>query len=149
MSKPNVLILCTHNAARSQMAEALLRHRAGDRFNVYSAGTEATRVHPLAIRACNEIGLDMTDHRSKVLTEYLGRLPVRYLITVCDNAAASCPSVWPGVEHRVHWPFPDPSATEGSQEQQLQAFRDIRDQIDEQIQQWLARLGTARPTASA
>lgn len=137
MSKPNVLILCTHNSARSQMAEALMRRRAGDRLHVYSAGTEATRVHPLAIRACAEVGLDLSGHRSKVLTEFLGRLHVTTLITVCDNAARSCPTVWPGVAQRLHWPFPDPSAVAGSEEQQLQAFRDVRDQIDARIQQWL------------
>lgn len=141
MNKPNILILCTHNSARSQMAEALFRHHAGNQFNVYSAGTEQTRVNPLAIRACEELGMDMSGHRSKVLTEYLGKLHVRYLITVCDNAARSCPTVWPGVENRMHWPFADPSAVDGSEEQKLQAFRDIRDEIDAKIQDWLASIG--------
>lgn len=139
-SKLNVLVLCTHNAARSQMAEALIRLRASDRFNAYSAGIEPGRVHPLAIRAMEEIGVDMSAHRSKGIDEFLCRLRVDYLIAVCSGAAKRCPAVWPGVEHRLIWPFDDPSAVEGGEEVQLDAFRRTRDAIDRKIQQWLTTL---------
>ena len=146
--KPNVLVLCTHNAARSQMAEAVLRRRAGDRFDVFSAGVEPGSLHPLAKRAMGEWGVDMSTHHAKDLREYLGNLSVKHLIIVCDGAAKKCPSVWPDVEQRHLWPFPDPSNAQGSDEQRLEAFRQTRDAIDARVTTWLAELD-AKSTATA
>ena len=134
-SRGRVLILCTHNSARSQMAEGLLRHLAGDRFEVESAGTEATRVHPLAIRAMSELGIDLAGHTSKTLDRSLGQ-PWDYVITVCDSANERCP-VFPGATHRLHWSFDDPSGATGSEDERLNAFRRIRDQISAQLRGWL------------
>jgi len=130
--KARVLFLCTHNSARSQMAEGLLRHLAGDRFEAYSAGTEATHVRPLAMRAMNEIGVDISGHESKTLERYLGE-PFDYVITVCDDANEACPS-FPGATTRLHWSLPDPSAAKGSEEEQLAVFRSVRDEIRDRMQ---------------
>ena len=127
MVKARVLFLCTHNSARSQMAEGLLRHVAGDRFEVASAGTVETRVHPLAIRAMAELGVDITGQSSKTLERYLGE-PFDAVITVCDRAAETCP-IFPGAKEKLHWSFEDPSAVEGGEEARLAAFRKARDQI--------------------
>ena len=105
--KQRVLFLCTHNSARSQVAEGLLRHLGGDQFEVYSAGTEATQVRPLAIRAMAELGIDISGQQSKTLDRYLGE-PFDEVITVCDAAAEACP-IFPGARRRRHWSFPDPS----------------------------------------
>jgi arsenate reductase len=140
MSKPGVLFLCTGNSARSQMAEALLRKRAGDRFEVYSAGTEPKGINPLTTRVLNEIGLDISGQRSKGVKELLGQIPVRHLIVVCQDADRSCPTVWPGVLNRMFWPFDDPAAAKGSEQQRLEKFRSVRDQIDERIERWLEEL---------
>jgi arsenate reductase (thioredoxin) len=136
MGKPRVLILCTHNSARSQMAEGLLRHLAGDRFDVYSAGLEPTQVHPLATRAMAEIGIDIGGQRSKSLFDYLGQVHFGYLITVCSRAEQECP-VFPGVSVRLHWPCDDPAAVTGSEEERLDAFRRSRDQIAARLRRWL------------
>lgn len=130
------MILCTANSARSQMAEGVLRWMAGDACDVFSAGTRATSVNPVAIRAMREIGVDISGHRSKVLTEFLSQ-PFDYVITVCDAAAESCP-VFPGKAERIHWSFPDPAAVEGDQAK-LQAFRDVRDGLIERFRTWMAR----------
>jgi arsenate reductase (thioredoxin) len=130
--KARVLFLCTHNSARSQMAEGLLRHLAGDRFEAYSAGTEATHVRPLAIRAMNEIGVDISGQQSKTLERYLGE-PFDYVITVCDDANEACP-FFPGAERRLHWSLPDPSAAEGTEEERLAVFRSLRDGIRDRVQ---------------
>jgi arsenate reductase len=114
------------------MAEALLRHLGGDRFEVYSAGTEATRVRPLAIRAMAELGIDIAGQQSKTLNRYLGE-PFDEVITVCDAAAEACP-VFPGARHRRHWSFPDPSQATGSEEEQLIVYRSVRDAIRERIE---------------
>jgi arsenate reductase len=127
MSKPRVLILCTANSARSQMAEGLLRHDAGDRFNVYSAGIRPTQVRPEAITVMQELGIDISGHRSKSVDEFVGQ-DFDYVVTVCDNAKASCP-VFPGHTKQIHWSFDDPAAIEGSQEQRLAAFRRVRDEL--------------------
>ena len=123
MEKPLILIVCTANSARSQMAEGLMRHIRGDRFEVASAGTVATSVRPQAIEAMAEIGIDISRHRSKAIDEFLGR-PIRYLITVCDNARDNCPYV-PGAQTTLHWPFPDPGAED---------FRTVRDLIRTKIE---------------
>jgi arsenate reductase (thioredoxin) len=130
--KQRVLFLCTHNSARSQMAEGLLRHLGGDQFEVYSAGTEATQVRPLAIRAMAELGIDISGQQSKTLDRYLGE-PFDEVITVCDAAAEACP-IFPGARRRRHWSFPDPSQASGSEEEQLAVYRSIRDAIRERIE---------------
>ena len=129
--KRRVLILCTGNSARSQMAEGLLRHVAGDEFEVESAGTIASFVRPQAIAAMAEIGIDISGHRSKCLNEFLGD-PFDYIITVCDNAAENCP-VFPGKAERIHWSFDDPAETSGSDAEQLAVFRRVRDEIAEKL----------------
>jgi arsenate reductase (thioredoxin) len=127
--------LCTHNSARSQMAEGLLRHLAGDRFGAHSAGTEATHVRPLAVRAMDEVGVDITGQESKTLERYLGE-PFDYVITVCDDANEACP-FFPGARNRLHWSFEDPARVEGSEEERLAVFRRVRDEIREHIEQEL------------
>lgn len=109
------------------MAEALLRHQAGDRFETHSAGTEATRVHPLAVAAMREVGVDISKQRSKTLDEYL-RQTFDYVVTVCDQANESCP-IFPGASNRIHWSFKDPSQATGTDEERLQTFRIVRDEI--------------------
>jgi arsenate reductase (thioredoxin) len=131
MEKTKVLFLCTHNSARSQMAEGLLRHLAGDRFEVISAGTEATHVRPLAVRAMEELGLDISGQESKTLDRYLGE-SFDYVITVCDDANEACP-IFPGAEKRLHWSFEDPSAATGTDDERLDVFRTVRDRIRARI----------------
>jgi arsenate reductase (thioredoxin) len=130
--KARVLFVCTHNSARSQMAEGLLRHLAGDRFEAHSAGTEATHVRPLTIRAMDEIGVDISGQESKTLERYLGE-PFDYVITVCDDANEACP-FFPGAKERLHWSLPDPSAAKGSEEERLAVFRSVRDQLRDRVQ---------------
>ena len=138
MTKPRVLFLCTHNSARSQMAEAFLRALAGERFGVASAGTEATRVHPLAIQAMREVGIDLTGHTSKSLVGFVEQ-SWDYVITVCDSANDRCP-VFPGRTTRIHWSFDDPSQATGTDEDRLETFRRVRDQIHARLRQWLENL---------
>ena len=130
--KARVLFLCTHNSARSQMAEGLLRYLAGNRFKAHSAGTEATHVRPLAIRAMDEIGVDISGQKSKTLERYLGE-PFDYVITVCDDANEACP-FFPGATNRLHWSLPDPSAAKGSEEERLEVFRSVRDALRDRVQ---------------
>ena len=137
MDKRRVLFLCTHNSARSQMAEGLLRHLAGDRCEAFSAGTEATHVRPLAIAAMAELGIDVSPQESKTLDRYLGE-PFDAVITVCDQAAEACP-VFPGAKRRLHWSFPDPSKAQGSEAVQLATYRAVRDDIRRRIEQELLR----------
>ena len=129
--KKRVLFLCTHNSARSQMAEGLLRKIGKDHFEVFSAGTEKTRVHPLAIRAMNDVGVDISGQRSKTLQEFAGQ-HFDYVITVCDRANESCP-VFPNDTERIHWSFEDPTAVEGTEDQRLRAFRTVRDAIQSRL----------------
>jgi arsenate reductase len=130
--RARVLFLCTHNSARSQMAEGLLRQLAGNRFEAHSAGTEATHVRPLAVRAMDEVGVDISGQESKTLERYL-REPFDYVITVCDDANEACP-VFPGAKNRRHWSLPDPSAAEGPEEERLAVFRSVRDGIRDRVQ---------------
>ena len=125
--KTRVLFLCTHNSARSQMAEGWLRHVAGGCCEVHSAGTEATQVRPLAIRAMAEVGVDISGQESKTLDRYLGQR-WEAVITVCDQANEACP-FFPGVAQRLHWSFPDPSRASGPEEEQLAVYRQVRDAI--------------------
>jgi arsenate reductase len=133
--RQRVLFLCTHNSARSQMAEGLLRALGGDRFDVHSAGTEATHVRPLAIRAMAELDIDIANQESKTLDRYL-KQPFDKVITVCDQANEACP-VFFGARERLHWSFPDPSQANGSEEDQLNVFRAVRDSIRERIEHQL------------
>jgi arsenate reductase len=130
--KRRVLILCTGNSARSQMAEGLLRHDAGDRFTVESAGTKPSTVRPEAITVMKEVGIDITSHRSKHVDEFAGQ-DFDYVVTVCDNAKESCP-VFFGRATRLHHSFNDPAAVEGSEEKRLGAFRTIRDELRSYLQ---------------
>lgn len=130
--KQRVLFICTHNSARSQMAEGLLRHLAGDRFDVFSAGTEATEVRPLAMKAMDEIGIDIASQYSKTLERYLHE-PFDMVITVCDAADEACP-IFPGAVQRRHWSFEDPSKARGSEDEQLVVYRRIRDEIRSRIE---------------
>ncbi len=134
--RTRVLFLCTHNSARSQMAEGWLRHRYGDRFEVHSAGTEATEVRPLAIRAMREVGVDISGQQSKTLERYLSE-PWDYVITVCDQANQACP-VFPGGRHRLHWSLPDPSEATGTEEDQLLVYRAVRDDLRRRIDDLVA-----------
>lgn len=131
MAKQRVLILCTGNSARSQMAEGLLRHDAGDRFAVESAGTKPGHVRPEAIAAMREIGIDISSHRSKHVDEFQNQ-SFDYVLTVCDNAKETCP-IYPGQTNRIHRNFEDPAALEGSEEERLASFRRVRDQIREYL----------------
>ena len=130
--RARVLFLCTHNSARSQMAEGLLRHLAGNRFEVFSAGTEATHVRQLAVRAMDEIGIDLSGQQSKTLDRYIGQT-FDYVITVCDEANEACP-VFPGARQRLHWSFEDPAQATGSEEERLRVFQLVRDEIRERIE---------------
>jgi arsenate reductase (thioredoxin) len=136
MKPERVLFLCTHNSARSQMAEGLLRHLGGGSVDVASAGTEARGVHPMAVRVMAEIGIDLRGHASKTLDRFVGK-PWDDVITVCDHANESCP-IFPGATRRLHWSIDDPSAATGSEEQRLAAFRRVRDEIRARIETWLA-----------
>jgi arsenate reductase (thioredoxin) len=138
-AKKRVLILCTGNSARSQMAQGLLVNDAGDRFEVESAGTKPSRVRPEAVAVMRELGIDISSHRSKHLDEFAGQ-PFDYVLTVCDNANQSCP-VFPGRAVRVHHNFEDPAALEGSQEQRLALFRRVRDEIREYLKSFPPREG--------
>jgi arsenate reductase (thioredoxin) len=140
-----VLFLCTHNSARSQMAEALLRHLGGDRFEPHSAGTGATHVRPLAVRAMDEIGVDISGQESKTLQRYLEE-PFDYVITVCDDANEVCP-FFPRAANRLHWSFEDPSRVEGSEEKRLEVFRSVRDRICERIKDDLVATDEVMPTS--
>lgn len=136
MKKPNVLFLCTGNSCRSQIAEAILRKKAGDYFTVYSAGTHPHSINPFTIKVMEEAGYDLSNHRSKNLTEYLGKIHMGIQIAVCAKAAEECPT-FPGAGTKLSWPFEDPAAFEGSDEEKLEKFRSVRDQIEEKIDIWL------------
>ena len=137
--KHRVLFICTHNSARSQIAEGLLRQLGSDRFEVFSAGTEATFVRPLAIKAMAELGIDISKQQSKKLDRYLDE-PFDDVITVCDTAAETCP-IFPGAAHRRHWSFEDPSKATGSGDEQLAVYRCVRDEIRSRIEQELLKEG--------
>ena len=137
--KPIILILCTGNSCRSHLAEGILRAAAGDIANVQSAGSKpAGYVHPLAIKAMAEIGIDISGHRSKHLNEFLDQ-PVHTVITVCGKVDAACP-VFPGQVDRHHWPFDDPAHAAGGEAEQLQVFRRVRDEIRQKLEAFAADL---------
>ena len=126
-----VLILCTGNSARSQMAEGLLRHIAGDRFEVFSAGVEPSHVRAEAIKTMREIGIDISSHRSKSVDEFVGQ-EFDYIITVCDNANENCP-IFPGKAERIHWSIDDPAVVDGGEELRLSAFCRAGDELKEKL----------------
>ncbi|MGA2182947.1 MAG: arsenate reductase ArsC [Bryobacteraceae bacterium] len=140
MTKERLLVLCTGNSARSQMAEGLFRQAVGDRFEVFSAGTRPTAVRPEAVAMMREAGIDISAHRSKSVDEFLGQ-EFRYVVTVCDNARESCP-IFPGKAERIHWSFDDPAAVQGAQAERESAFRRVRDQIGRKVQEFAAGLGS-------
>ena len=131
--RPKILILCTGNSARSQMAEGLLRHLAGARIDVASAGVAPTQVRPEAIAAMKEIGIDISNHRSKSIDEFTGQ-EFDYVITVCDNANEHCP-VFAGANRRIHWSIDDPAAVAGSDDIRLKAFREARVELRQRLDQ--------------
>ena len=130
--KERVLFLCTHNSARSQMAEGLVRHLAGERFDAHSAGTEATHVRPLAIRAMAELGVDISGQESETLEGYLDQ-PFDYVVTVCADANEACPH-FPNARRRLHWSLPDPSGATGTEEDRMEVFRSVRDELRARIE---------------
>jgi arsenate reductase len=136
-SKPIILVLCTGNSCRSQMAEAFLRKYKGDRFTAASAGTSPKpEVHPLAVQAMREIGIDISVQRPKDVKEFLGKRPVRHVLIVCDNANQSCPRLWPGAFSRTFMPFDDPADATGGEAEKLAVFRRVRDEIDAAMRRW-------------
>lgn len=137
MSKSVVQFLCTGNSARSQMAEAFLRRLGGDRYEVHSAGLEPAGINPLTVQVMNEIGYDLTGHQSTSVKEYLGRISARYVIFVCDQAEKSCPRIWRNALHMLCWPFDDPATCNGTEQDKVQVFRDVRDKIEQTIKEWL------------
>ena len=137
MTKQRILFLCTGNSARSQMAEAFIRKYAGDRFEAHSAGLEPKGLNPLTAKVMDEIGIDVSGQESKGVDIYLGKMLFQYLVTVCDDADKNCPTVWPGVHKRLHWSFQDPAAVEGTEEEKLAKFRQVRDLIEKKIRSWL------------
>jgi len=146
MPPKRVLFLCTGNSARSQMAEAFLRRLGGARFEVFSAGLElAPHIHPLAVQAMAELGYDLSAHYVKHLDAFAGKVEFDYLITLCGHAEETCP-FFPGMGTRLHWGFDDPAAAQGNDEEKLNRFRQVRDEIAARISSWLAE---AEPTAEA
>ncbi len=134
-TKKRVLILCTGNSCRSQMAEGLLRNLAGDRFEAFSAGTQPTQVNPRAIKAMNELGIDISNQRSQSVENFLDQ-EFDYVITVCDAARETCP-VFPNSKESLHWSFEDPAEATGTEEDIMKVFRKVRDQIRERLREFI------------
>ncbi len=120
------------------MAEAFLRKYAGDIFEPYSAGLEPKGVHPLTTKVMNEVGIDISNQTSKGIDTYLGKIRFQYLITVCDDAAQNCPTSLPGINARMHWSFEDPARFEGTEEEKIVKFREVRDLIEKKVKEWVA-----------
>lgn len=144
MDRQRVLFLCAHNAARSQMAEALLRHHAGDRFEALSAGLDPTEIHPLTLQVLEEDGIDTKELRAEGLDRYMAKVTVQYAIVVCEKTQAQCPRLYPFAQQVLYWPFEDPAAFTGSAAEQLETFRDVRDQIDARLLAWLSEVRVSR-----
>jgi arsenate reductase len=142
---PRVLFVCTHNAARKQMAEALLRHYAGEHFEVLSAGVSPTEVHPLTRRVLTEVSLDQSDLSAKSLDDFFARVSIAYAIIVCEPEEDGCPRFYPFALHTLYWPFEDPTWVEGSAAERLDAFRSVRDRIDRRLRAWLEELSLGTP----
>ncbi len=135
MVKKRVLFLCTGNSCRSQMAEGFLRHMAGDKFEVFSAGVKPTQVNPLAVKVMAEVGIDISKHRSKSAMEFI-RQKFDYVITVCDKAKQTCP-VFPGGGQKLHWGFDDPASFQGTWEEKIEKTQQVRDKIKQKIEDFL------------
>ncbi len=140
LEKTKVIFLCTGNSARSQMAEAFLRKYAGDHFEVYSAGFHPQPIHPYTIKVMKELGYDLSGQHSKDLAQYLGKVHFGIVITVCQKTEEDCPTI-PDVSTRLYWPFEDPAAFQGTEEEKLAKFREVRDKINEKIKTWLKERG--------
>ena len=138
MDRQRVLFLCAHNAARSQMAEALLRHHAGDQFEVLSAGLNPTEIHPMTLRVLEEDGIGTDALRAEGLDRYMAKVTVQYAIVVCEKTQEHCPKLYPFAQRTLYWPFEDPAAFQGSPAEQLEKFREVRDQIDQRVRSWLS-----------
>jgi len=147
--RPRVLFMCSRNSARSQMAEAILRREAGDRYEVHSCGLRPDAIHPLTLAVLEEAGLDTSVLRSKDLGDYLGKTSIHHAIIVCEVANDHCPRLHPFALHVHYWPFPDPVATEGTEGERLEAFRSARDAIEERIRVWLRTETADDPRHSA
>jgi len=145
MRKPKVLFLCTGNSARSQMAEAFMRRYAGNYYEAHSAGLEPKGINPFTQRVMDDAGIDISQQYSKSVREYMGQVHFDYLITGCGHAEANCPTTFLGFGQRYHWGFDDPAVVEGTDEEKLAKFREVRDQIDARIRQWVAELETVEP----
>jgi arsenate reductase len=143
--KPRILFLCTHNSARSQIAEALLRHHAGERLEAVSAGLRPTAVHPLTRTVLNEIGIDDSKLHAKPIREFLGGTSIQYAIIVCEPSEAECPHLFPFATRTLYWPFDDPTTAEG--DLGLAKFRRVRDEIDTRIRGWLQGIRASRSVA--
>ena len=141
MNPQKVLFLCTGNSARSQMAEAFLRKYGGDRFEAHSAGLEPKGLNPLTVQVMSEVDIDVSGQTSKGVDVYLGKMLFQCLITVCDDADKNCPTTWPGVNNRMHWSFQDPAAFQGTNEEKLAKFREVRDLIEQKVKSWAAEQG--------
>jgi arsenate reductase len=139
MNKKSVLFLCMGNSARSQMAEAFLRKYAGDIFDAHSAGLEPNGMNPLTLQVMNEVGINISNQRSKSIEIYFGKTYFHYVITVCDDADKNCPTVWLGVHTRMSWSFEDPAKFVGTKEERLTKFREVRNLIENKIRGWVAR----------
>ena len=135
--KPIVLFLCTRNSARSQMAEAWLRELANERYVAVSAGLEPSQIHPMTIQVMEEVGIPLDGHRPKPISEFLGRVPVRHIFVVCESAEKNCPRIWAFGGQLKLWLFEDPASQEGDEFTQLTKFRQVRDQVEQQIRTWL------------
>lgn len=143
MNKIKVLFLCVSNSARSQMAEGLLRHYYGDKFDVYSAGAKETSVHPLAVEVMKEIGIDISNQRSKLVSEFFGQ-SFDYVITLCgDYSKEMCPAFIGKVKNKkLHWNFPDPVEVEGTLEEKLDFFKKVRDDIKKKIDEFVEKIAS-------
>lgn len=136
MNKKNVVVLCTGNSCRSQMTEAFINKYANGRYKAYSAGIDPQPINPYTIKVLEEVGFDWSSHKSKHIRDLMKKINIDILITVCSSAKESCPTIL-GVQEELHWPFEDPAAFEGSEEETLDFFRKIRDQIEEKVKSWL------------
>jgi arsenate reductase len=145
MRKKKVLFLCTGNSARSQMAEGLLRHHAGDRFEALSAGLEPRGVNPLAVKVMQEVGIDISGQTSKGIDRFLGKETIHYAVFVCANAEENCPVTYGLALNRLSWRMEDPAAFEGTEEKKLVRFREARDELDRRIREWLAEMDEEDP----
>lgn len=143
MDHPRVLFLCAHNAARSQMAEALLRRMAGDRFDVSSAGLRPTEVHPVTRQVLEEVGIDTSGLQVEGLELYLAKVTVRHAIVVCAVTQTECPRLYSFAQQTLYWPFEDPVAFEGSPVVRLEKFREVRDGVEARLRTWLEELSEA------